>query len=264
MESDLKHLKQPVKGPTEEFTIENLECICRRCQSPFWAAKFEVLGARLTTNICQRCSDAFELQKKAAAETRQLQTVLRNAKAREEAWIKWCPKEFRLAAEGGGLTVLSRLEVEQPMFQDLMAWDAKKGIIIRGSTGRCKTRSVWRLVRRLFDEGQHVVVLTAGQFDRQCRDAAGTFTLTAWFDRLARADVLVLDDLGNGAWTDSTGANWLDLVDERTRNGRPIIVTTQHTGDSLMESGSDQSRKQLRAEAMIRRLRDYCQTVVFQ
>lgn len=41
-------------------------------------------------------------------------------------------------------------------------------------------------------------------------------------------DILFLDDLGKGNWTENTEAISFVLVEIRTSNGRPLIVTTNY------------------------------------
>ncbi len=241
---------------------ETFQATCARCRKPFQAQhlKYQSAGVKMSiaTGICAKCTADFDREELAAAENRRQQAIVRNQRARDEAWIKWCPKEFRLVSEGEGKTELARLELDQPKLKDLLAWQGSRGLILRGPTGTCKTRSIWRLIRRLYVEGKTVTLLTAAQFDRECRDAGGNFTLTTWFDRLASRDVLVLDDLGKHPWTPATEATWFDLVDERTREDLPILVTTNDTGNSLASRMAPE-----RAEALIRRLRDYCDTLIF-
>jgi DNA replication protein DnaC len=69
-------------------------------------------------------------------------------------------------------------------------------------------------------------------------------------------DIVFLDDLGKGYWTENTEALWFDLLEHRTSQGRPIIVTTNYSGQELIRG----SRSEATAYAM-RRLRDYCDTV---
>lgn len=241
---------------------ETFQSTCARCRKPFQSKhlKFESAGVKMSiaVGICPQCDADIQREEKLAEQHRREQAIVRNARARDEAWAKWCPKEFRLISEGEGKTELARLEIDQPKVKELLAWKGPRGLIIRGVTGTCKTRSMWRLIRRLYVEGKTVTVLTAAQFDRECRDAGGNFTLTDWFNRLAARDVLVLDDLGKHPWTPATEATWFDLVDERTREDKPIIVTTNDTGDSLASRMAPE-----RAEPLIRRLRDFCEMMIF-
>jgi DNA replication protein DnaC len=107
------------------------------------------------------------------------------------------------------------------------------------------------------DWGISTVAFTAGAFQRHAQDEAGKFTLTPWFNKIASADILFLDDLGKGYWTENTEAIWFDLLEHRTSQGKPVIVTTNYTGDELINA----SRSEATAYA-IRRLRDYCETIV--
>ena len=246
-------------NPTNGLSIETFDSKCSRCGGDFKASRATLCGAVLTTRLCNKCAEEFDAENAKSAEQRRQQDLLRNAVAREEAWAQICPVEFRTPNENDGKTSLARLEKHQPAVKELLHWTGPKGLIIRGKTGKCKTRSMWRLMRRLYMEGRRLVVLTPGQFDRQCRDAGGNFTLTEWFNRLSQCDVFVMDDLGKAQWTPATEASWFDLVDERTRYNRPIIATTNDTGQTIAARMSPD-----RAEMLIRRLRDYCDQIVFQ
>jgi hypothetical protein len=175
-------------------------------------------------------------------------------------WVQLCPFEFRLhRQEGGGNTRLEKMDADQPGWRRIFDWKfGHRGLLVRGETGQCKTRAMWRLLRQLFGERRKVVARTSAHFDRECRDAGGNFTLSDWFKRLAEVDVLFLDDLGKARWTEGTEAQIFDLIDIRTREGRPILATTNDTGTSLAARLSPD-----RGEPLIRRLRDYCETIVF-
>jgi DNA replication protein DnaC len=237
---------------------ENFESKCRVCSQPFVATRFEVYGATLTTTICNSCSIKLERKEAERIENERKQRAMGATRIRDEQWEKMCPKEFRLVSESGGNTQLAKLELAQPKSKELLAWTGPRGIIIRGDTGKCKTRAMWRLLRRLFIDRKSLVVLTAAQFDRQCRDAGGTFTLTSWFERLASCDVFAIDDLGKHPWTPATEATWFDLVDQRGREEKPIIITTNDTGETLASRMAPE-----RADALVRRLREYCDVLIF-
>jgi len=120
---------------------------------------------------------------------------------------------------------------------------------------------MYRLFRAYFDKSPRprLIAITSGQFDRQARDAAGTFTLSQWFDRLAKADALFIDDIGKGKWTPATSSQFWELVDDRTRNRKPIFLTTNLNGETLVASlGLDRDI----AEPLLRRIRESCDVVV--
>lgn len=235
---------------------------CRRCRHPFQSRvlRFEAAGAemKLTTTVCEPCAALEELERDESRQRHQLAQIRRQNERRDAQWAELCPVQFRTTTEGGN-TEIARLERESSKLAELMAYNYQPhGIIARGKTRRCKTRSMWRLMRKMFVEKRSIAALTAARFDRECRDAAGNFTLSKWFDRLASVDVLLIDDLGKAEWTPATEASWFDLVDQRTRENRPIFITTNDDGESLKNRMTVQ-----RGEALIARLRDYCDSIVF-
>jgi DNA replication protein DnaC len=131
--------------------------------------------------------------------------------------------------------------------------------MLRGSTGTGKTRAMWRLLRRLFDEGRSIEALTAGEFGRSYADAAGQYRASAWFERLAAVDVLFVDDLGKGCWSEAVRAVFFDLIDKRTRFGRPVLITTNDTGPELSERMRDVNL----GDPLVRRLREFCEVLKF-
>ena len=222
-----------------ELNLPTTKVVCIECGTTFEAKGIILFDRVLVPTGCEACADKRE--------------------SRLGEWVRLCPLEFRLPCEAGGKTKLSRMDSDVPGWRRVLDWNfGNRGLLVRGETGRCKTRAMWRLLRKLFEERKKIVVLTAAQFDRQCRDAGGNFTLSEWFNELATVDVLFLDDLGKANWTQGTEAQIFDLVDTRTRNGRPILATTNDTGASLTARLSAD-----RGGPLIRRLRDYCDSLVF-
>jgi hypothetical protein len=177
---------------------------------------------------------------------------------RDTHWEKLCPSEYRLTTESGGKTQLARLELDCKKLPAILAWKySDRGLVIRSrASGLCKTRAAWRLMRKHWNERRYIAAFTAGAFQRHAQDEAGKFALTPWFNKLECADILFLDDLGKGFWTENTEAIWFDLLEHRTSQGKPVIVTTNYTGDELIKN----SRSEATAYA-VRRLRDYCDTI---
>ena len=227
---------------------------CSACGKPYVRTVHLLSGRRVFVGRrCPACDARWQ-------EERLAEERASKAQEHEAEWAELCPWEHRLLTETRGHTDLTLLEAAQPDWRKVLDWEyGPLGLLLRGETGTCKTRSVWRLARKLFDQDIRVTALTAGQFDRQCRKAAGQFELPGWFDELVRARVLFFDDLGKGAWTPHTEANFFDLVDQRTCEGRPLLVTTNDSGRSLAERFSPD-----RAEPLIRRLREYCRCLTFE
>jgi hypothetical protein len=214
-----------------------VQSVCLKCRRPFETHAHRLMDREIVPSLCAQCD--FERD------------------TRLDEWVALCPREFRTRDEGGN-TSLSRMDADAPDWRKLLEWQfGNRGLLVRGESGRCKTRAMWRVVRRLFLARKSVVAMTAARFDRECRDVGGNFTLSAWFDRLASVDALFIDDLGKGAWTQATEAQFFDLVDARTREGMPMLVTSNDNGATLAARLSDG-----RAEPLIRRLRDYCEVIV--
>ena len=104
-----------------------------------------------------------------------------------------------------------------------------------------------------------MIAMSAGEFDRAARDAAGRFQLTEWFCRIAEADVLFIDDLGKGKWTAATAGQFWELIDARCKEARPIFFTTNCSGETLVQSLG--LNKDI-AEPLLRRLRESCKALV--
>jgi DNA replication protein DnaC len=248
----------------DEFIKAESKCKDGDCRKQFMARIFQFeMGGRtrriVVDEFCPDCKMRLKIKENGELEEA-IQKQKHDTKLRhEQEWKKLCPAEFRTADEGG-TSDISRIRREQPKFVDVMQWGfGPKGLIIRGQTGTRKTRAMWRLLRRLFDENKSVIAMTAVEFDRQCRDAGGQFFLDRWFKELATIHVLMIDDLGKGNWTQGTEAQWFDLVDTRTREHRPILITTQEDRVSLAAKMSEN-----RGEALVRRLGDYCNTIIFK
>ena len=246
----------------ESEDMQHVESTCETCKQIFEAAvvmnPFNPSAEMFRQRRCGPCIE--ESNRNAAIEAeRHRQAIL--ASRVDIEWGQLCPSEFRTVSEGGPTDPI-RLAKENPQLDKIMGHPlGDRGLILRGGTGAGKTRAMYRLFRRYFDKHPRpkLMAMTAGQFDRQARDAGGTFTLTQWFERLAKVDALFLDDLGKGKWTPGTAGQFWELVDDRTRNRKPIFITTNLNGNTLVESlGLDRDV----AEPLLRRIRENCDVIV--
>ena len=72
--------------------------------------------------------------------------------------------------------------------------------------------------------------------------------------KIRKVDLLVLDDLGSTALNDYTTDKIFEIVDERYRSGKPLIVTTNLNPDEAWKSGIGMRR-------IFDRLRERCRHV---
>jgi len=249
---------------TTDESIERETATCRTCQTQFEAAilrsPFDRSKIMARQRHCDPCVAAENLRMAQGRE----ETRLLASQARFEAqWAEICPEAFRTLSEGGRTDPI-RLDAEQPALREVSNHPfGPHGLILRGDTGGGKTRCMFRLLRRYYEQtpAPTIMAMSAGQFDREARDAAGTFTLSAWFDRLAGCDALFIDDLGKGRWTPATAGQFWEVVDDRTKHGRPLYLTTNASGETLVKAwGLDRDI----AEPLIRRLRENCKGIVLK
>lgn len=247
--------------PTTDPEPKTMPRVCEICDLPFAARYFDnPLNGKpfLIRDRCDPCDTRIrsERERAEAEEAR-----ANEEKARRELWEGICPWDYRTTDENGP-TDQRRLLADQPKLAQILAHPlGSRGLILRGPTGARKTRAMYRLMRVYFDLPRRpkIIAMTAGEFDRQARDAAGNFTLTEWFRRLASARVLFIDDLGKGSWTKSTAGQFWEVVDDRTRNGRPIFATTNYSGEALTKALNLDGDT---APALLRRLREHCDGIV--
>lgn len=242
----LSSLADAEKTPTAA-SQRRIQAICRTCDESFEGWEATVLGKRIWSQHCQICTEKHDA------------TPVAPDPDREEAWKVACPEaEFRTIAEGGA-TDVRRLHRDCSRLEQITSWQyGAKGLLIRGDTGKCKTRAVWRVLRAMFDQGKTFAVLSSGRFAREAMDAQGKFTLSEWFDRLAKVHVFVLDDLGKSKWSEWVWGQFFELIDERHKNHRPYIVTTNETSTTMKAKCVDPATW----EPLNRRLTEDCTRIV--
>lgn len=246
--------------PPKPDPIDLAEVVCRRCGFKWHTVPIVLpfLSGPILPGLCHTCDRELEAAKKAQAAREAAARQLARWEKREQLWAKLCPLEYRLTTEAGGKTEIARLELLVPKLKEILAWQfGSRGLIIRSrASGRGKTRSAWRLLRRQWLNERTIAYYTAGMFQRKAQDSAQNYQIELWFNKLAAVDILFLDDLGKGNWTPNTEAIWFDLVESRTSNGRPLVITTNYKGDDLEEKSRSET-----TEFTVRRLRDFCNVI---
>lgn len=134
----------------------------------------------------------------------------------------------------------------------------KRGLIVGGVSGRCKTRAMWLLVRRLYVEhGIGFEWFDALSFADGAIAAARDNTLAAHVKRLSRFPVLVLDDLGKARMTPKVGEALFGLIEARTSYNRPTYITTNFAGETLAARFEDEET----SRPLLRRLREFSHVI---
>ena len=129
-----------------------------------------------------------------------------------------------------------------------------KGLWIVGDTRTGKTRTLCLLLKRLIREGQQVRTFFHGAFPDQLLEVIRSErSFRAWKREIARADILVIDDLFSFKMTERVESSIFEILDERIAYYRPTLVTTQLTGKDARERF--QSLK--RCEAFFARIEEF-------
>jgi hypothetical protein len=154
-------------------------------------------------------------------------------------WLEKCPVEFR--------DEWDNRKGDQRLYSRVMQFNPTqgRGLLIHGQTDTGKTRAVWRLLKRLAEEGHEWLFVEAIDL------------LDNIPERAFSIPVLVIDDLGNDTLTAQKEVKLLKILRTRANWHRPVIITTQFVGDSLQKRFTETAT----AQAVIRRLRSFCDAV---
>lgn len=164
-------------------------------------------------------------------------------KSEQTGLSKWfeerCPPEFRPAWDPN---YASALLLKKCLYWD---WKLKRGLILVGKSGSSKTRAAWKIVEQLSRDNVTWFFATALEVMEGLPAEA------------KKTKVLVIDDLGNDRLTPAKEIELLKVIRNRVDWHQPIIVTTQYRGRDLSDRFSDQST----AQAIVRRLREFCDPI---
>jgi len=111
------------------------------------------------------------------------------------------------------------------------------GLLITGDSGTHKTRFACALMREWILAGRTVSFTTARAVFREVRETYAEdskLTESALLDRRIAVDLFVVDDLGReGRITDQVLSVLHEFIDERLRNNRPTVITTNLDVDGI-------------------------------
>ena len=178
-------------------------------------------------------------------------TIERAEADRVSVWPSICPSAFR---------EIDRDRLPDPGLLDrVLAWQfGAQGLSVFGRTGRGKTRCIWQVLRREYLAGRDVLALDGfelSKFPRMLMADGGE--ADEFLDAAAEAPILFLDDPFKCVFSPRIEEAIFSIVDRRTAWGKPIVLTTNDTGETLQQRVSVE-----RGAALVRRLRDYSQQVV--
>ena len=217
---------------------------CPKCGRTFpWDERIAHRPHLPTVCTCTECGE-IERQEKAQ---REAEAARRH---REAQWEKLCPPLYRQTAP-------ERLP-DQKALTEALSWSwGPSGLLMAGPTGSGKTRIAWLVLRRVFDEGKRIHAFDAVSFSHEVGNRFYDGDGEGWIARVARADVLFLDDVGKCKLTERGEAELFGLVEKRTANLLPIVCTMNLTDAALQDRLSED-----RGAPLVRRLKEFCKVLV--
>ena len=190
--------------------------------------------------ICIYCHDVEREQK-------------RKEDAAKTAWLEIVPPLYRE-------TDITHPDYPEAIHKKAMDWQKSQesgdentslffGLI--GNSGRCKTRVVSQVMKRMILSGQYCQWVNATEFQRlvqsqwsnesvggsSCLSSSSTTGEKARsrLETFRTCGVLVFDDLGKGRLTDTVAGALYDLIEERTAQGRVTLWTSNASLDDLLQ-----------------------------
>lgn len=225
-----------VQGYCDELKDYTLE-YCDKCGAPT-KCKYTKNGEYRIVHFTCKCAENRRVQ--AENERAELYRRERIERNRETAFYDKRLLTYTFAEDDGEsakLSAVAKNYVEQ--FDELA--QKGKGLLLFGGVGVGKTFYAGCISNALIDKGYTVI------FTNFSAVASAMFGADkqGYIDKLARCDLLVLDDLAAERDTEYMGELVQLVIDKRYMNNKPIIVTTNLTA------------KELKAPQGIRRQRVY-------
>jgi len=144
-----------------------------------------------------------------------------------------------------------------PELRDMcLNWVPKgKGLLVHGTTRKGKTRTAWYIADRLFKanpKANRFLFLTMFELEARLVASWGTSTWDKTMNHMVNMPLLFLDDLGKERMTERMASCLFALIDQRTMHKRATIITTNLTGDTLLDRFHDKET----GAAFVARLKD--------
>lgn len=216
---------------------------CGKCRETFDYEPHELHGRELfAPKFCPPCVEI--ISKETDAEAR----YQRKAKL-TEAWESLCPMEYRECDPARISATYARL---------IREWTpGPRGIGLVGTSGICKTRTVFAIMRRHHMAGLRCEAISAAKFsklavDQFSNDNSRRGESLAKLESCQTARILILDDLEKARFSDRYEMELYNLLEHRTSEHLPILWTANTIGDDLAAMFTPE-----RQEPIMRRLVDF-------
>lgn len=216
---------------------------CAICFEAMTIPELVVAGRKLNLSVI--CDDCAEKQNAKAI----LDTTANHQNRLSCAFESICPPLYRESD-------LKR--IHGAFSEAVQNWThSPTGLYLQGKPGTGKTRASWWLLRREHFAGTSVYGLTCTEFARfageQWHSESKQRALAEEaLEKCRRVKLLMLDDLGKQKMTERAELELFDLLEHRSQNLLPSIITTNATSAQLLAMLSED-----RGNAILRRIKDF-------
>ncbi len=231
--------------PEDAFPLDLVDVTkpCAECGT-LYTTQAVVMGGTLRDfgRICEACTNAA-----ASAATSAKHEAF--VAARRSEWEHICPEYYRTKSIREALPEEKRQAVRKAM--------AEHGaVLVHGRSGAFKTTGVFNgAVKGLIWDSKRVKFISAMEWKPRCSAAARECRTESFLAPFVKAPHLFVDDLGNMGGTPASIDALHYLTEKRMRARLPMMVTTQFTGDELVDKLAGKEGDSVKAAvAIVRRL----------
>ncbi len=135
------------------------------------------------------------------------------------------------------------------------SWD-KRSLLLHGTTRLGKTRAAWEVIRRWWKTHYSTYEwISMRHLEAEIEKSFDSRTHGKYIDGLVKAKLLFIDDLGKERLTQRMAADLFSIIDGRSCEMRPTIITTNFNSAALRERFDPRDIET--AEAIFGRFSDY-------
>ena len=152
-------------------------------------------------------------------------------------------------------------KVPCPKMRDVATnWNSwnNRSLLLHGTSRLGKSRAAWEVSRRYWkSQYRKQMFITMRKFEQNIEEGFSKFNHNQLVSNMVNVPFLYIDDLGKEKMTARIACDLFAVIDERTINYRPTIITTNFNSSSLLQRFDDQEL----GAALIGRLKDFFDVV---
>jgi DNA replication protein DnaC len=137
-----------------------------------------------------------------------------------------------------------------------------RNMFLWGESGLGKTRTLYLLARKLIENGNTVLVLRGQEFGAEIYERTkpnGSCDVVGYINRLARVQVLCIDEVDKIRYTGRTETEFFNLLERRLSNGKPTILIANSDAQYFAKRFAQEFK-----DPVLRRLKEFFTPYKFQ